>query len=516
MNSYSDGPRALLPAADDGAGAYLGHALQQQAIHIRGARTHNLKGIDLDIPRNQLVVITGLSGSGKSSLAFDTLYAEGQRRYVESLSTYARQFLQLMDKPDVDLIEGLSPAISIEQKATSHNPRSTVGTVTEIHDYLRLLFARAGTPFCPDHNLPLQAQSVGQMVDTVLALPEDTRLLVLSPVVRDRKGEFTELFADMQARGYVRFRIDGQVLEAADADRLFDVLAERPDQPASATLRAWVEPTELMPTDGIVKKTAAEATRGAKTDLDKVRGIYDWVIANSHREPKTRGCGTGDIKTMLETGNLGGKCADLNAIFVGLCRAVGVPARDVYGLRLAPSAFGYKELGANPASLKGAQHCRAEVYLKEQGWVAMDPADVGKVMRLETPEWIKDVRHPLVAPVEKGLFGGWEGNWMAYNMAHDVALPQSSGSKLGFLMYPTAETAAGRLDSYAPDDFKYTINAREIARAFRKLCCHSTGRFFVASVITKPGAMTFTRTLCGPHSLARPLVMASTAPLVAT
>ena len=209
-------------------------------IQIRGARTHNLKNIDLDLPRNQLVVITGLSGSGKSSLAFDTLYAEGQRRYVESLSAYARQFLQLMDKPDVDVIEGLSPAISIEQKATSHNPRSTVGTVTEIHDYLRLLYARAGTPFCPDHTLPLQSQSVSQMVDAVLALPEETKLMILAPVVRDRKGEFTELFADMQAQGYVRFRINGQVVEAAalqplaknekhDIDIVVDRLKVRPD-----------------------------------------------------------------------------------------------------------------------------------------------------------------------------------------------------------------------------------------------------------------------------------------------
>jgi excinuclease ABC subunit A len=190
------------------------------SIRIRGARTHNLKNIDLDLPRNQLVVITGLSGSGKSSLAFDTLYAEGQRRYVESLSAYARQFLQLMDKPDVDVIEGLSPAISIEQKATSHNPRSTVGTVTEIHDYLRLLYARAGTPYCPEHQLPLQAQSVSQMVDAVLALPDDTRLAVLAPVVRDRKGEFAELFADMQAQGYVRFRVDGSTFEAADLPAL--------------------------------------------------------------------------------------------------------------------------------------------------------------------------------------------------------------------------------------------------------------------------------------------------------
>jgi excinuclease ABC subunit A len=185
-------------------------------IRVRGARTHNLKNIDLDIPKHALVVITGLSGSGKSSLAFDTLYAEGQRRYVESLSAYARQFLQLMDKPDVDVIEGLSPAISIEQKATSHNPRSTVGTITEIHDYLRLLFARAGTPFCPDHILALRAQSVSQMVDACLALPEGTRLMVLAPVVRDRKGEFADTFASLQAQGYVRFRVDGQVLEPGD------------------------------------------------------------------------------------------------------------------------------------------------------------------------------------------------------------------------------------------------------------------------------------------------------------
>ncbi|MFM9880766.1 MAG: excinuclease ABC subunit UvrA [Burkholderiaceae bacterium] len=231
--------------ASQGEGAYLGQRLTAaqplSCISIRGARTHNLKNIDLDIPRNQLVVITGLSGSGKSSLAFDTLYAEGQRRYVESLSTYARQFLQLMDKPDVDVIEGLSPAIAIEQKATSHNPRSTVGTVTEIHDYLRLLFARAGTPHCPDHALPLQAQSVSQMVDAVLALPEDTKLMILAPVARERKGEFAELFAQMQAQGYVRFRVEGKVVEfdalpalkkteKHDIDVVIDRLKVRPDQ----------------------------------------------------------------------------------------------------------------------------------------------------------------------------------------------------------------------------------------------------------------------------------------------
>jgi excinuclease ABC subunit A len=197
-----------------------------EEIRIRGARTHNLKNISLDLPRNKLIVITGLSGSGKSSLAFDTLYAEGQRRYVESLSAYARQFLQLMEKPDVDMIEGLSPAISIEQKATSHNPRSTVGTVTEIHDYLRLLYARVGTPHCPDHpENPLAAQSVSQMVDTVLAMPEDTKLMILAPVIANRKGEHSDLFEQMQAQGFVRFRIQSgtgkaKIYEADDLPKL--------------------------------------------------------------------------------------------------------------------------------------------------------------------------------------------------------------------------------------------------------------------------------------------------------
>ena len=184
-----------------------------ESIRIRGARTHNLKNISLEIPRNQLVVITGLSGSGKSSLAFDTLYAEGQRRYVESLSSYARQFLQLMAKPDVDLIEGLSPAIAIEQKATSHNPRSTVGTVTEIHDYLRLLFARAGDPYCPEHDIVLRAQTISQMVDHVLELPEGTRIMIVSPLVVERKGEQVELFEELRAQGFVRLRVNGTVYE---------------------------------------------------------------------------------------------------------------------------------------------------------------------------------------------------------------------------------------------------------------------------------------------------------------
>jgi len=234
-----------------------------------------------------------------------------------------------------------------------------------------------------------------------------------------------------------------------------------------ALLRTALAPTELLPLDGIVAATAKKVTAGASSDVDKVRAIYTWVVANAHREPKTRGCGTGDIKAMLETGNLGGKCADLNAVFVGLCRASGVPARDIYGLRLAPSAFGYKELGANPASLKGAQHCRAEVFLKSHGWVAMDPADVLKVMRQETHEWIKDPKHPVAAPVHAGLFGRWEGNWLGWNSGHDVTLPGSAANKAGgtlpFLMYPNGENDSGRFDELVPDSFRYTISAKEIA-----------------------------------------------------
>src|SRR6188474_51436 len=195
--------------------------MAQEFLVVRGAREHNLRNISVTIPRNRLTVITGLSGSGKSSLAFDTLYAEGQRRYVESLSAYARQFLQIMEKPDVDSIDGLSPAISIEQKAGSHNPRSTVGTVTEIHDYLRLLFARVGDPYCPDHpEQMLTAMTISQMVDATLQFPEDTKLMILAPVVVNRKGEQLELFVELRAKGFVRVRVDGTVYEIDAVPRL--------------------------------------------------------------------------------------------------------------------------------------------------------------------------------------------------------------------------------------------------------------------------------------------------------
>ncbi len=236
-------------------------------ILVRGARTHNLKNIDLDIPRDKLVVVTGLSGSGKSSLAFDTLYAEGQRRYVESLSTYARQFLSMMEKPDVDHIEGLSPAISIEQKSTSHNPRSTVGTITEIYDYLRLLYARAGEPRCPEHDLPLSAQTISQMVDQVLALPEGSKLMLLAPVIKDRKGEHLHTLADLRAQGFVRARIDGIIVDLDEAPALdknrkhnIDVVVDRFKVRADLQIRlAESFETALTLADGIARIASMEA-----------------------------------------------------------------------------------------------------------------------------------------------------------------------------------------------------------------------------------------------------------------
>ena len=219
--------------------------------------------------------------------------------------------------------------------------------------------------------------------------------------------------------------------------------------------------TEHMPTDGIVKRTAQDITKGARTDYDKAKAIYEWIVENTYRDPKTRGCGVGDIKTMLETGNLGGKCADLNALYVGLARAVGLPARDVYGVRVAKSQFGYRSLGAGTANITRAQHCRAEVYLAGFGWVPVDPADVRKVV-LEEKAQPTTLSDPLVQAVRPKLFGAWEMNWLAFNTANDFALPNSKGGKLTFFMYPQAETAAGRVDSLDPDNFKYTMTAKEL------------------------------------------------------
>jgi transglutaminase-like putative cysteine protease len=232
----------------------------------------------------------------------------------------------------------------------------------------------------------------------------------------------------------------------------------------AAELEYFRRSTTLLPTGGIVKDKALEITRGASTDLEKARAIYEWIVDNTFRNPKTRGCGTGDIRWMLESGDLGGKCADLNALYVGLARASGLAARDLYGIRVAKSALGYKSLGASSEKISKAQHCRAEVYLAEYGWVPVDPADVRKVV-LEEPPGNRPVGDEIVKSARARLFGSWEMNWIAYNSAHDVKLPGSSGAPVGFLMYPQAETASGRLDSLDPDNFRYEITAREISSA---------------------------------------------------
>lgn len=226
-------------------------------------------------------------------------------------------------------------------------------------------------------------------------------------------------------------------------------------------LEHFLRPTKLLPTNGIVKTKASEITSGAKTDLDKARAIYEWIVDNTFRNPKTRGCGTGDIRFMLESKDLGGKCADLNSLYVGLARAAGLPARDVYGIRVAKSELGYKSLGAASETVTKAQHCRAEVYLGGYGWVPVDPADVRKVV-LEEPPGNRTLHDEMVEKARARLFGSWEMNWIAYNFAHDVLLPGSTGAPLGFLMYPQAETSEGRLDSLDPDNFKYEITSREI------------------------------------------------------
>jgi transglutaminase-like putative cysteine protease len=232
--------------------------------------------------------------------------------------------------------------------------------------------------------------------------------------------------------------------------------------PASqAELDYFLRPSRYVPTDGIVKQTALKATAGATTDIQKARAIYEWVVENTVRDPKVRGCGRGDIRFMLESGDMGGKCADLNALYVGLARSVGLPARHVYGLRLAKSDRGFKSLGLPTDIATKGQHCRAEVYLREHGWVPVDPADVRKVA-LEEPPGNRRLNDEIVSRARKSLFGSWEMNWMAYNYAHDVDLPGSANKPLVYFMYPQAETSEGRIDPFDPDNFKYEITAKEI------------------------------------------------------
>ena len=225
---------------------------------------------------------------------------------------------------------------------------------------------------------------------------------------------------------------------------------------------AFLQPTKYIPTDGIVKATATKITKGATTDVEKARAIYEWVVDNTFRDPKVRGCGRGDIRFMLETADLGGKCADLNALYVGLARAAGLPARDVYGIRVAKSELGYKSLGVSSENVTKAQHCRAEVYLTQFGWVPVDPADVRKVV-LEEPPGNRPLNDEMVVSARKRLFGSWEMNWMAYNFGHDVELPGSSLAPLPFFLYPQAHTAEGTLDPLDPKTFEYEITARELS-----------------------------------------------------
>jgi transglutaminase-like putative cysteine protease len=229
----------------------------------------------------------------------------------------------------------------------------------------------------------------------------------------------------------------------------------------AAVLKLALQPTELIPTDGIVRTTALEITQGKRTDVDKARAIYEWIVDNTFRDPKVRGCGWGDIKTMLETGNLGGKCGDLNGLFVGLARAAGVPARDIYGVRVAKSNHGYASLGVSTESVTRAQHCRAEFWSQAHGWVPVDPADVRKVA-LEEPPGNLPMTHEKVQQARARLFGYWEMNWLAYNRAHDLQLPGASGWKVPYFMYPDGQTSRGRLDPLDPDSFQYTITAKEL------------------------------------------------------
>jgi transglutaminase-like putative cysteine protease len=250
----------------------------------------------------------------------------------------------------------------------------------------------------------------------------------------------------------------------ATRDRVVDLSAPAGTQKLDeATRRLYTAPTDLIPTDGIVRKTALDVTKGASGEMEKARAIYDWVVENSFRDAKTRGCGIGDIKFMLETGSMGGKCADINALFVGLCRSAGIPARDLYGVRVADSRRGYKSLGKSGDVTK-AQHCRAEFYAQGRGWIPVDPGDVRKVI-LEEPPGNLAIDDAKVRVARKYLFGAWEMNWVGYNYGHDLQLPGAQRGRVGFLMYPQCETAEGRLDCLDPDNFKYQITTRELTLA---------------------------------------------------
>lgn len=283
----------------------------------------------------------------------------------------------------------------------------------------------------------------------------------LATLKRDPKSGVTMVHAEW-TEGETAPSID-VVSRISTQDRAIDL--SKPGNPVALSdedRRRYTAATLLIPTDGIVKEFSDRITAGAQTDLEKARRIYDWVVANTFRNPTTRGCGIGDVASMLQTGNLNGKCADLNALAAGLARAAGLPVRDIYGLRVAPSKFGYKSLGANSSNVTKAQHCRAEVYLSGFGWVPMDPADVRKVI-LEEPPGNLQQDDPKVVAIREALFGSWEGNWLAYNFGNDVALPGAQGPVVDFMMYPEAESGGERLDCLDADNFKYVIVSRDLA-----------------------------------------------------
>jgi transglutaminase-like putative cysteine protease len=282
----------------------------------------------------------------------------------------------------------------------------------------------------------------------------------VAKLVNDRARGFGMVAAEWPAGAKPVLTVTSRV-----QTRNITVNLSRPAQisaPGRSAIARFLEPSALIPSDGSVKDTALEITRGAKTDVEKARAIYDWIVDNTFRDPKTRGCGIGDIRFMLESGNLGGKCADLNALYVGLAHAVGLAARDAYGVRIAKSELGYKSLGLATDNASKAQHCRAEVYLKGFGWVPVDPADVRKVV-LEEPPGNRALDDDMVRHARTRLFGAWEMNWLAYNFEHDVTLPGSSRGMIPYFMYPQGETGGDRLDSLDPDTFKYTITTREVA-----------------------------------------------------
>jgi transglutaminase-like putative cysteine protease len=342
---------------------------------------------------------------------------------------------------------GSAPQMGKGQEITSHKWR-TFQITTQIEILKPAGITRVWAPVALVQDTPFQ-RAIANSVECQAGIANIVK----------RAGELQLIAAEFPPGAKPALTVTTQV---ATRNWAVDFSVPRNPSTKRSELNAWLQPTRMLPTDGIVKQRATEITRTVKKDLDKARAIYEWIVENTYRNPKTRGCGLGDIRFMLESGDLGGKCADINALYVGLARAAGLPARDVYGIRIAPSEMGCKSLGVSSENVTKAQHCRAEVYLTEYGWIPVDPADVRKVV-LEEPPGHHSLQDNTVKQIRARLFGSWEMNWMAYNYAQEVLLPSASGPPLHFVMYPQAETADGRLDSLDPGDFRYQITSRELA-----------------------------------------------------